>query len=230
MDDLKALFQEMTTSVPAVDVDIRRELAAMTVEQFSEKIRAMCASIPVLVGGDGEPEVLDAPSIDYAFNESAFESTYTPYHVEAVEIGGIGDAYSLKADYKVRMAAKKVMSPDIYDENGGLKTIKFDKSNCILDSKGESVKMSEEDTTETMISNQILLYAELHKDEDVPVKKLISIIAEEKQKKAEALHKEIINKHSGISYQDILNKHSGISYQDILNETDADTFRMRRGL
>lgn len=215
---MKALFQEMVAINPGVDTDIRHELAAMTVEQFSAKIRAMCASIPVLVGGGGEPENVDAPSIDYAFNASAFESAYTPYHVAPVEIGGIGDAYSLKEDYKVRMAAMKAGATNIYDENGELKTLVIDKTDRAAYNKGESVKMAEEDTTDTFISNQILLYAELHKDEDVPVKELISIIAEEKQKKADALQKEIVNKHSGLSYQ------------DMLKASDTDTFRMRRGL
>jgi hypothetical protein len=217
MDDLESLFQKLrASSMP--DETIQEELKGMTLEEFGEKIRGMCASIEVLAEGPSEPESVEGRSISYGFNSTAFESSYTSHHVAPVEVYGIGDAYDLKEDYKQRLAAVKAQAKDVYDENGELKVEMITKADRTNYGSGTPLKMAEEDTIESLIGKYIRFYVELHKGDDVPIAKLISIIGEEKQKKAEALQKEIVNKHSGLSYQ------------VMLNASDTDTFRMRRGL
>lgn len=206
MDDLKSLFQKLrTASTP--DETIQAELKELGLEEFGEKIRAMCASIEVLTEAPSKPEEIEGRSISYGFNSIAFESSYTPYHVAPVEIDGIGDAYSLKENYNQQLARMKVQAKDVYDENGEIRTQTIDKTDRTNYGSGTPLKMDEEDTIESLIGKYIQVYVELHKDDNVPIGKLFSIIGEEKQKKAEALHKEYVEKYkviSGKTYDSIL--------------------------
>jgi hypothetical protein len=220
MDELGSLFQKLLAS-STPDEMIQAELKGLTLEEFSEKIRGMCGSIEVLAEGPSEPEEVEGRSISYGFNSTAFESSYTPYHVAPVGVSGIGDAYNLTEDYKQRLAEIKAQAKDVYDENGEIRTQTIDKTDRTNYGSGTPLKMSEEDTIESLIGKYITLYAELHKGDDVPVAKLFSIIGEEKQKKAEALHKAYVEKHKVVY---------GKSYDGMLKESDSSTFNYWRGV
>jgi hypothetical protein len=141
--------------------------------------------------------------------------------VAPVEVYGIGDAYDLKEDYKQQLAAVKAQAKDVYDENGELKVEMITKADRTNYGSGTPLKMAEEDTIESLIGKYIRFYVELHKGDDVPIAKLISIIGEEKQKKIDAIHQESVDKHKVVY---------GESYDGMLKESDSSTFNYWRGV